>query len=281
MRERKWQVCVAVVPVSMLALIILGCAKEPVTLRAMVPGSVGSSGIGIGDSSGAARNGGAGQDGMSGSARGNAGYLSGPMGDGAQGDGDWNGAGANGAGGQTGRGRGQAGGAGATGGGGGVGDAGPAAGAESLGGAAGAGDADGAAVGANAVQSGTKLAATRPEPREFTPVAELRDIHFDFDKYDIRPEDSTMLAANAEWLRTHPRDLILIEGHCDDRGTNEYNLALGHHRAESTLKYLVSQGVQANRITVISFGEERPLCTEDSEGCWAKNRRAHFLVRRR
>src|SRR2546425_2662596 len=143
MRERKWQVCVAVVPVSMLALIFLGCAKEPVTLRAMVPGSVGSSGIGIGDTSGAARNGGAGQDGMSGSTRGNAGYLSGPMGDGAQGDGDWNGAGANGAGGQAGRGRGQAGGAG------GVGDAGPAAGAGSLGGAAGAGDADGAAVGAN------------------------------------------------------------------------------------------------------------------------------------
>ena len=275
MRERKWQVCVAVVPVSMLALIFLGCAKEPVTLRAMVPGSVGSSGIGIGDTSGAARNGGAGQDGMSGSARGNDGYLSGPMGDGAQGDGDWNGAGANGAGGQAGRGRGQAGGAG------GVGDAGPAASAGSLGGAAGAGDADGAAVGANAAQSGTKLAATRPEPREFTPVAELRDIHFDFDKYDLRPEDSTMLAANAEWLRTHPRDLILIEGHCDDRGTNEYNLALGHHRAESTMKYLVSQGVQANRITVISFGEERPLCTEDSEGCWAMNRRAHFLVRRR
>src|SRR2546426_4479964 len=112
MRERKWQVCVAVVPVSMLALIFLGCAKEPVTLRAMVPGSVGSSGIGIGDSSGVARNGGAGQDGMSGSAHGNAGYLSGPIGEG-RGDGDWN------AGGQAGRGRGPARGAG---------DGGPAAG---------------------------------------------------------------------------------------------------------------------------------------------------------
>src|SRR3989442_15599066 len=105
MRERKWQVCVAVVPVSMLALIFLGCAKEPVTLRAMVPGSVGSSGIGIGDSSGAARNGGAGQDGMSGSARGNAGHLSGPIGEG-RGDGGGDGAGARGAG-EAGRGRGQ------------------------------------------------------------------------------------------------------------------------------------------------------------------------------
>ena len=284
MGERKWQVCVAVVPVSVLALTFFGCAKEPVTMMAMAPGSVGSSGTGIGGLSGAAQNGGAGQDGMSGSARSNAADLSGAIGAGRGGDqsgrggalggGDWDRrADENGAGRQAGRGGGQRGGAGATGGGG-VGDAGLA------GGAAGAGGA--ALAGANGAQSGTTmLAATRPEPREFTPIAELRDIHFDFDKYDIRPEEAKMLAANAEWLRAHPRDLILIEGHSDDRGTNEYNLALGHHRADSTMNYLVSQGVQVNRITVISYGEERPLCTEDTDDCWARNRRAHFLVRRR
>ena len=291
MGERKWQVCAAVVPVSMLALTFFGCAKEPVTTRAMAPGSVGSSGIGTGDSSGAAQNGGAGQDGMSGSARGNAADLSGAIGAARGGDqrgrgsalggGDWDRrAGENGAGGQAGRGGGQRGGADATGGGSAGVNAGLAGGG---GGVAGDGSAGGAGVAsANGAQSGTtSLGATRPEPKEFTPVTELRDIHFDFDSYDVRPEAAKMLAANAEWLRAHPRDLILIEGHCDDRGTNEYNLALGHHRAESTMNYLVTQGVQANLISVISYGEERPLCTEDAENCWARNRRAHFLVRRR
>ena len=74
---------------------------------------------------------------------------------------------------------------------------------------------------------------------------------------------------------------MLIEGHCDERGTNEYNLALGERRAKAAMNYLVSQGVQANRITIISYGEERPACTERSESCWAKNRRAQFLVKPR
>jgi peptidoglycan-associated lipoprotein len=74
---------------------------------------------------------------------------------------------------------------------------------------------------------------------------------------------------------------VLIEGHCDERGTNEYNLALGERRAKATMNYLVGQGVQANRITIISYGKERPTCTEHSEACWAKNRRAHFLVKAR
>jgi peptidoglycan-associated lipoprotein len=121
----------------------------------------------------------------------------------------------------------------------------------------------------------------RPAPKEFTAVPELRDIHFDFDRYDIRPDAASVLNANAEWLRANPTEAILIEGHCDDRGTNEYNLALGHHRAESAMNYLVSQGVPTSRITVISYGEERPLCTDDTEACWARNRRAHILVRRR
>jgi len=111
-------------------------------------------------------------------------------------------------------------------------------------------------------------------------VTGLQDIHFDFDKYALRPEDAQLLSANAEWLREHPRAVILIEGHCDDRGTNEYNLALGNHRAESALKYLIAQGVARSRMSALSYGEERPLCTEETEECWARNRRAHFLVKR-
>jgi peptidoglycan-associated lipoprotein len=123
--------------------------------------------------------------------------------------------------------------------------------------------------------------AARPEVRTFVAVPELQDVFFDFDKYDIRPADTRTLDANAAWLKSNPNHLVLIEGHADERGTNEYNLALGERRAKSTMNYLVSQGVQANRVTIISYGEERPNCTEKSEGCWAKNRRAHFLVKPR
>ncbi len=119
----------------------------------------------------------------------------------------------------------------------------------------------------------------RPPVPDFRAVPELQDIYFDFDKYDIRPADTRTLDANAAWLKSNPKHLVLIEGHADERGTNEYNLALGERRAKSTMNYLVSQGIQANRITIISYGEERPTCTEKSEGCWAKNRRSHFLVK--
>jgi len=140
------------------------------------------------------------------------------------------------------------------------------------------------------VQSDTPTAATttpapsstaRPAVQDFAAVPELADVFFDFDKYDVRPGDAKTLDANANWLKSNPNHLVLIEGHCDERGTNEYNLALGERRAKSTMNYLVSQGVQANRITIISYGEERPQCTEHNEACWAKNRRAHFLVKPR
>jgi peptidoglycan-associated lipoprotein len=124
-------------------------------------------------------------------------------------------------------------------------------------------------------------AAARPSPKEFAAVDALKDIHFEFDKYDIRPEDAKALDANASWLKSNAENLVLIEGHCDERGTNEYNLALGERRAKATMNYLVSQGVQANRITIISYGEERPVCNEKTDSCWAKNRRAHFLVKPR
>jgi peptidoglycan-associated lipoprotein len=123
--------------------------------------------------------------------------------------------------------------------------------------------------------------ATRPDVKTFTSVKDLNDIHFDFDKYDIRPGDARILDANAQWLKSNPNHLLLIEGHTDERGTNEYNLALGERRAKSAMNYLVAQGVQASRITIISYGEERPLCTEQTEACWARNRRDHFLVKPR
>ncbi len=120
-----------------------------------------------------------------------------------------------------------------------------------------------------------------PAPAEFRDNPNLKDIHFDFDKSDIRPGDAKILDSNAAWLKSSAGDLVLIEGHCDERGTNEYNLALGERRAKSTMNYLVAQGVQANRITIISYGEERPTCTEKNEECWARNRRAHFLTKAR
>ena len=127
----------------------------------------------------------------------------------------------------------------------------------------------------------TAAPATPPRPAEFAENANLRDIFFDFDKYDIRPDDAKTLDANASWLKSNANNLVLIEGHADERGTNEYNLALGERRAKATMNYLVSQGIQANRITIISYGEERPVCTESNEACWQRNRRAHFLVKAR
>jgi peptidoglycan-associated lipoprotein len=130
----------------------------------------------------------------------------------------------------------------------------------------------------DAGRSSTAPVAGRPAVKDFAPVPDLVDIYFDFDKYDIRPGDARTLESNARWLRSN-RDLVLIEGHCDIRGTNEYNLALGERRAKSTMNYLVAQGVAAHRITIVSYGEERPQCTQNDEACWSKNRRAHFLVK--
>ena len=122
---------------------------------------------------------------------------------------------------------------------------------------------------------------TRPAPKDFAAVDALKPIHFDFDRYEIRPADRQILDANARWLKENANQLVLIEGHCDERGTNEYNLGLGERRARATMSYLVNQGVQSDRITVVSYGEERPACTDKTERCWAQNRRAAFLVKER
>ena len=104
-------------------------------------------------------------------------------------------------------------------------------------------------------------------------------IHFDFDKYDLKPEATMVLDEKAAYLRDHAEVRVLIEGHCDDRGTNEYNLALGDRRANSAKNYLVRSGVAESRITTISYGEEQPVCMEQTESCWWKNRRDAFQIR--
>jgi peptidoglycan-associated lipoprotein len=125
----------------------------------------------------------------------------------------------------------------------------------------------------------TPAPTVRPSPKEFAVNANVKDIFFDFDKYDVKPESSKVLDSDAAWLKANPGQLVLIEGHCDERGTVEYNLVLGERRAKAAMNYLVAQGVQASRFTVISYGKERPFCTEHNEACWSQNRRAHFLVK--
>jgi peptidoglycan-associated lipoprotein len=117
----------------------------------------------------------------------------------------------------------------------------------------------------------------RAEPKTFTPNPELKPVYFNFDRADIRPADASTLESNAEWIKTHGEVFVLIEGHTDERGTDAYNLALGERRAKSAMNYLMSLGVAADRITVVSYGEERPACTEHDEQCWGHNRRAIFL----
>jgi len=102
------------------------------------------------------------------------------------------------------------------------------------------------------------------------------DIHFDFDRYDIKEGDKPTLKKIADFLIQNPGVSIRIEGHCDERGTNEYNLGLGDRRANAAKSYLMSLGVPSSRLQTISYGEERPLCTESNEACWQQNRRAHF-----
>lgn len=125
------------------------------------------------------------------------------------------------------------------------------------------------------------VAARPAPPAEYMANAALAPIHFEFDKSDIRTADASILQANARWLADNPGQLLLIEGHCDPRGTNQYNLALGERRASAAKNYLVAQGVDATRITIVSYGEERPVCMEETEACWAQDRRAMFLTKAR
>jgi peptidoglycan-associated lipoprotein len=104
------------------------------------------------------------------------------------------------------------------------------------------------------------------------------DIYFEFDKSTLTPSAQDSLLRKAEWLRENPDATVTIEGHCDNRGTNEYNLALGDRRAESAKAFLVDLGIEDSRLTTISYGEERPVDPRNNEEAWAKNRRDHFVV---
>jgi peptidoglycan-associated lipoprotein len=114
--------------------------------------------------------------------------------------------------------------------------------------------------------------------REINARGYLKDAFFDYDKSDLRDDARTALAADADWLKKNRTIQFLIEGHCDERGTSEYNLALGDRRANAAKEYLVSLGIDASRIRTVSYGKERPFCNQSTEDCWQQNRRAHFLV---
>ncbi|MEO5361942.1 MAG: peptidoglycan-associated lipoprotein Pal [Nitrospirota bacterium] len=105
----------------------------------------------------------------------------------------------------------------------------------------------------------------------------FKDIHFGYNRHDVPEGEKANLRKIADWLLKNANVSVLIEGHCDERGSNEYNLALGDQRAQATKNFLVSLGVPANRLETISFGKEKPACMERSEECWMKNRRAHFV----
>ncbi len=136
-------------------------------------------------------------------------------------------------------------------------------------------------------QSTTRESTTGPSSLEqaqqgkvpSTPASSpLKEIYFDFDRYDLRADARASLKANADWLKANPSVRVEIEGHCDERGTNEYNLALGAKRAQAAKAYLVTLGIAAERLSTISYGEELPVCKEHTDECWQKNRRDRFVI---
>lgn len=106
----------------------------------------------------------------------------------------------------------------------------------------------------------------------------VKDAFFDFNKSDIRPDAREALTKTAEFFRAHPEIRVTVEGHCDERGSTEYNLGLGQRRAEAARNYLISLGIAGDHMSTVSYGKERPFCTEHGEPCWQMNRRAHFIL---
>ena len=123
-------------------------------------------------------------------------------------------------------------------------------------------------------------APVKEEVKEAAPMAPMgpQPVYFDFDKSFIRSDAEAIIKANADWLKANPTANIKIEGNCDERGTKEYNQALGQRRASSAKKYLTDMGISAHRISLISYGKEKPVCGDHTEECWQKNRRDDFVV---
>ncbi|MGZ9254117.1 MAG: peptidoglycan-associated lipoprotein Pal [Candidatus Binatia bacterium] len=125
----------------------------------------------------------------------------------------------------------------------------------------------------------SSLKALQEGKPPITPASSpLKDAFFDFDRYDLSADARAVLRANADWLKSNPSVRVEIEGHCDERGTSDYNLALGAKRAQAAREYLASLGIAVDRLTTTSYGEEIPVCQESTEGCWRQNRRARFVV---
>jgi len=123
------------------------------------------------------------------------------------------------------------------------------------------------------------LDALRQGQGSATPASSpLKDVFFDFDRYDLKSDARDTLRANADWLKGNPSARIEIEGHCDSRGTAEYNLALGAKRAQAAKDYLATLGISPERLSTISYGAEIPVCREDDESCWSRNRRARLVI---
>jgi len=140
---------------------------------------------------------------------------------------------------------------------------------------AGAGGEGGAGVGEESLGSSLDRARRGLGPEE---NGVLKDVHFGYDSADVEATETGLLTQNVGWLRDNARAKIELEGHCDSRGTIEYNLGLGARRAKAVKDYLVSQGISADRISTISYGKELPLCQEETEACWARNRRVHAVI---
>ena len=130
----------------------------------------------------------------------------------------------------------------------------------------------------NSAPAVTVPTSTMSAEEEFK--AHVQDAFFDYDTYDIRNDAQTVLAADASYLVSHPDIKVVLGGYCDERGSNEYNLALGQNRADAAKNALVTAGVAANRIRVVSYGKEKPFCSESTEECWQQNRRAGFTLDR-
>ncbi len=133
-----------------------------------------------------------------------------------------------------------------------------------------------------------RVTVTQPPPQQpaANPTEEelfnqnVKDIFFDYDKYDVRPDQQAAVQGDATFLNQHANINITLEGHCDERGSTEYNLALGDNRANAAKNALVQAGVAANRIKTISYGKEKPFCTEHTEACWQQNRRGHLVYQK-